>query len=168
MTNYENGVIYTLNVAEQKYVGSTCDFDRRKQQHKDTFNNPNDRGYNRKVYKAIRENDGEWQMEIYKKYPCKNDDDLRIEEERIRKLLNAELNSIRCRTGLNKQEYNKMWYNENRERRLEICKNKFQCPLCGCMTDSSHIARHQKTDKCKTLAEKIKEKNEKDLEINIF
>lgn len=155
MTNYENSVIYTLNVAEQQYVGSTVDFDRRKREHTYSINS----GRDRKVYRAIRENNGEWQMEIYEKYPCNNDDDLRMEEERIRKLLNAELNTNRCRSGLTKQEYSKMWYSKNRERDLERRKIKFACPLCGCRTDNRNMAKHQKTAKCKRLA-RILSKNE--------
>ena len=165
MNKYQNGVIYTLNVAKQQYVGSTCDFDVRKSQHKSSLN----RYDNRKVYKAIRENGGEWQMEIYENYPCDNKDELLMEEERIRTLLNAELNSNACRTGLTPQQYKKVWYSKNRERDLERRKIKFACPLCGCRTDNRNMAKHQKTKKCKRLAaEKINEKNENDLEINIF
>ena len=48
------------------YIGSTGDFKARKNDHKANCNNPNCRGYIRKVYTYIREHDGynEWMYSV--------------------------------------------------------------------------------------------------------
>jgi hypothetical protein len=116
MPDYQNGVIYLIYVGDLKYVGSTCDFDNRRKQHKHCLNNPNSRGGHLKVYKAIRENGNEWRMEIYKQFPCNSEKELKLEEERIRKELGAELNDRCCGTGLSRNEYHKHYHENNREK----------------------------------------------------
>jgi len=125
MTNYQNAVIYVIYVGEQKYVGSTCDFKARKRQHKTLINNPHIKGSNLKVYKAIRENGGEWRMEINKQFPCDSKQELQLEEERIRKELGAELNTNCCGTGLTEVEYKKQHYQDNKDKVLEKEKERY-------------------------------------------
>ena len=96
MPSYEDCVIYTIRSGDSLYVGSTCNFTRRKCGHKSDLNNEKSRPYNSKVYKTIRENGGEWDMKPYKVFPCKNKMEMNIEEERCRIELNADLNSKSC------------------------------------------------------------------------
>ena len=72
--DYSKTIIYKLVKNddfnnENIYVGSTTDFTRRKNEHKNTCNNEKSKDYNDKKYQYIRENGGwsEWNMvEIFK------------------------------------------------------------------------------------------------------
>ena len=126
MPDYQNGVIYVIYVSDLKYVGSTVNFESRKRQHKSALNNPNSRAGSFKLYKAIRENGGEWRMEIYKEFPCDSKQELLLEEERIRKELGAELNGICCGSGLTRDEYEKQYRQDNKEKTSEYQKQHYQ------------------------------------------
>jgi len=105
---YKNGLIYTIKTDNGIYVGSTCDFAKRKDEHKSNCFNEFSKQYYIKVYKNIRENGGEYSMEIYKMFPCNSQEELRIEEENARKELNANLNALRCfRTEEDKKQQKK-------------------------------------------------------------
>ena len=66
--NYSNTIIYKLvckNVdIVDVYIGHTTNFIKRRNQHKTACNNPNDKGYNYKVYTYMRDNGGwdDWLM----------------------------------------------------------------------------------------------------------
>ena len=126
MPDYQNGVIYVVNVGEQKYVGSTVDFKSRMRQHRWCINHPDRPGCQLKLYNAIRENDGEWQMEIYKEFPCDSKRELLFEEERVRKELGAELNEACCGSGLSYVDYKKQYYQDNREKTIDKGKQYYQ------------------------------------------
>jgi predicted GIY-YIG superfamily endonuclease len=76
MVNYNNSIIYKLCCKDPEiteiYVGSTTNFYRRKQKHKSTCNNSNDKGYNLNIYQFIRDNGGweNWQMVEVERYKC--------------------------------------------------------------------------------------------------
>mgnify|MGYP003130430294 FL=1 len=85
---YENACIYMLkhktDDTKEYYIGSTYDFKGRCIQHKSNCNNENNKKYNLKVYKYIRENCGwnEWTIIKLYDYPCKNRNKLELEEKR--------------------------------------------------------------------------------------
>jgi hypothetical protein len=113
---FQNGLIYTIKTDNGLYVGSTCDFVDRKRRHKYSCFNEKDKKYNYKLYKNIRENGGEYTIEIYKLFPCNSDKELRMQEEAVIKHLNANLNSrasFRSREEL--KEYNKEYHQKNKE-----------------------------------------------------
>ena len=121
--DYSKSLLYTIRTLDSLYVGSTTNFANRKNQHKNTIYNENRNIYNSKLYKTIRENGGEWIMAPYKEYPCENNTQLLIEEERVRCELNADLNSNVCYTGLNTEnkneyhkEYDKKWRENNKDK----------------------------------------------------
>ena len=135
MPDYKKCVIYTIRTGEGLYVGSTCNYVNRKYQHKSTMNNEKSKGYNIKLYQTIRENDGAWDMQPHSEYPCNSKIEMNIEEERIRKELNANLNSYSCfqtKDELLKyqREYKKnIHYEKNKEdisnkRKIYYQKNK--------------------------------------------
>jgi len=122
--NYENNIIYKIQhktIDELIYIGSTTNFSKRKYSHKTTCNNEKDKHHNEKKYVMIRENGG-WDMFdmiLVKKYPCNDFLEARQEEERIRREMNANMNSVRCfRT---QEEYEK-YYEDNREEKLKKSK----------------------------------------------
>ncbi len=78
MPDYSKAIIYKLvckdfNISDI-YVGSTCNFNRRKTQHKSTCYNEKDKNYNSRVYEFIRNNGGfdNWDMIMVEEYSCEN------------------------------------------------------------------------------------------------
>jgi hypothetical protein len=114
MPDYSKSIIYTIRSRDNVYVGSTIDFRSRKNQHKKCIYNENGKLYNLKLYKTIRENNYEWVMRPYSKYPCKDKLELTIEEEKVRQLLKADLNMCACSSGLTKKEYLKQYREEHK------------------------------------------------------
>ncbi len=181
MPNYSKGVIYTVRTGDSVYVGSTTNFRQRKCCHKSSIYNENSKEYNKKLYQKIREN-GEWDMKPYKKYSCESKLQLHIEEEKVRRELNADLNSQSCGTGLSKSEYHKQYHIDNKDKNAEYQKQyaidnkdklkeqrkqfridnkekvrerenkKTKCE-CGCIV--IRMARHKKSKKHLDLMEKI-------------
>ena len=128
MVNYKNGLIYTIRTGDSVYVGSTCNFNRRKQAHKAFIYNENSKNYGRKLYKTIRDNDGEWDMKPHKEFACENKTQLTIEEERVRIELNADLNSNSCH-GIDKnkvKEKDKQWLLNNPDKKKRIDKKHYE------------------------------------------
>ena len=78
MPDYSKCLIYKLccndlNIKEL-YIGSTCNFTRRKNQHKNYCNSEKSKNYNCKVYKFIRDNGGwnNWTMILVEEFSCEN------------------------------------------------------------------------------------------------
>ena len=76
--DYSKTIIYKivckdLNI-DYTYVGQTTNLNKRRNQHKHSCNNENDRKYNYPVYQKIRENCGwsYWSVIEIEKYPCKD------------------------------------------------------------------------------------------------
>jgi len=138
MPDYIKSVIYTIKSKDNIYVGSTVNFRSRKNDHKSNITNENHKAYNFKLYKTIRDNDGEWDMQPHSIFPCVSKLELTIEEERIRQLLTADMNSHSCGSGLAKSEYEKQYREQHRDEiteynkqyreqhRDEICEQKKQ------------------------------------------
>ena len=166
MPDYSKAVIYTIRSGDGLYVGSTCNYTKRKHDHKHHISNYNKKVYNAKLYKTIRENNGEWDMKPHKEFPCENKTQLTIEEERVRREMNADLNTNRCfRTKEEAEDYmNNKWRTyriKNKEKNREYCYNYFQenklniyrkthdiieCE-CGCKITKGGKSKHKKTNK---------------------
>ena len=120
MPDYSKCIIYTIRTPTGLYVGSTCNYTNRKYNHNSNIHNENGRAYNRNLYKNIRENNDEWEMKPYSEFPCKNKMEMNIEEERVRRELNADLNMSSCyNTEQDNIEYHKQKYQKNKEKILE-------------------------------------------------
>ena len=142
------------------YVGSTRDMTARKNTHKSRCNNVNDKKYNLKVYKIIREHDGfeNWFMVLLEVMPNVTKLEAEMKEDCYRVELNATMNSQRASCGgLTKQEYKKQHRIDNKEHYLEydkryridnkeVINKKYDCQCGGKYTLSSK-ARHLKTKK---------------------
>ena len=121
MPNYEKCVIYKLCCKDtdikECYIGSTCNYSRRKAEHKSKCNNENDRAYNFKVYQVIRDNGGwdNWDFVIIEKYPCKDKIEKEIRERYWVELIGTLNARIPNRT-------HKEYYDNNKEKILESCK----------------------------------------------
>jgi hypothetical protein len=115
MVNYNNGLIYKLCCKDphikDEYIGSTCNFNRRKQQHKDSCYYERDgTHYNLKVYQKIRETGWDnWDMVLIEKVSCEDKMELHKKEREFIERLKPSLNcGIPLRT-------NKEWQEDNKE-----------------------------------------------------
>jgi hypothetical protein len=112
--DFSKAVIYSIVCKTDEtliYVGSTTNFRERKYSHKSACINENDGNHNLQVYVMIRANGGwdSFEMTPIKEFPCKNKVQLVIEEERIRKEMNAKLNTRKAFLSLEERmEYNKV------------------------------------------------------------
>ena len=178
---YENGCIYMIqhktDDTKEFYIGSSYDFKRRCWKHKTRCNNENDKNYNLKLYKYMRENAGwnEWTIVKLYDYHCKNRNELELEEQRAVKEYKSTLNTrIPCRTR-------KEWYEANKEKLSQQAKEhrinnkekiskqkkehyetnkeeinkkraiKINCDICNRLVRKSDIDRHKKANYCKKL-----------------
>ena len=135
--DYSKGMIYIIRSVNPTtgqvytYIGSTVSFDNRKNGHKSTIYNQNSKKYNLKLYKTIRENDGDWTMSKFKLFPCNSKIELEIEEERCRRGINASLNDRACSSGIDyssmtPQEYQQQYNQQYREQNPEYHEQYYQ------------------------------------------
>jgi hypothetical protein len=107
------------------YVGSTSNFTKRKNSHKNRCCNKIHKEYNEKVYQTIRANGGwsNWSMIEIEKFPCKDSNEARARERYFYEELEATLN-VRCpmRTKEDLKEWQKKYYEEHREEKREYMK----------------------------------------------
>jgi hypothetical protein len=123
---YSAGKIYKLsNSADDRvYVGSTCSSLRaRLLAHICTANQGKKMGI---VYQAMRElGPGAWSISLVEDFPCETGQALRAREEHHRLSLGASLNKNRCHVGLDKREYAKQYYVDNRDELLERAREYY-------------------------------------------
>ena len=111
MPDYAKTIIYKLinyDFPELSYVGSTTNYTKRKQHHKERCLKEDNKKYHLKVYKAIRENGGweSWNMIKICDYPCENKRESEQEEDRYMIELKANLQMRRAfQTKETKKEY---------------------------------------------------------------
>ena len=142
-----SGVIYIITTGGEGYVGSTNDFKERSRKHGDIIYNKNNPKYNIKLYKKIRENNGQYEINIYEDNLSLNKTELCIYEEKVRVLLGATLNSKRAyRTEEQKLQQGRESIIKNRAVIQERKAVPTKCE-CGCFVRRGDIARHRKTDK---------------------
>ena len=121
--DHSNTIIYKLVHKEDYdnvnvYIGSTTDFIRRKNSHKNCCNNEKRKEYNEKKYKYIRDNGGweEWNMIEVEKFPCNDKREAEAREEYWRCHFNSQLNTKRAyRTEEQRKEIDKERKREYRE-----------------------------------------------------
>jgi hypothetical protein len=98
--DYSNTIIYKITCKDpnvnDKYVGHTIDFAKRKYAHSNNARSENSPNYNLKLYKFIRDNGGwnNWKMEIVNFYNCNNLHEAKEKEQEHYIELQATLNSI--------------------------------------------------------------------------
>ena len=162
-------LVYGIYFNEESYVGSTMDFNTRKNKHKSACYNVNHIGYNCKLYKTIREHNINWddiEWFILQSYPeIDNECDLKKFEQlwmdRIKPTLNSQKAHTGIESGLTREEYNKQHYQNNKEKILEYNKQyykqyyqnnkqylseKVECE-CGSVVSRNNITRHKKSVK---------------------
>ena len=146
MPDYSKGLIYKITckdgTIQDTYVGSTCNFRKRKSCHKSRCNNKKGKWYNLLVYKTIRANKGwtNWEITLIENFPCDSRTELKKRERHWIGELKATLNcSIPGRTK-------KEWRKKNRAIMKEKRGEKITCE-CGSVITKHHLARHKRSKK---------------------
>ena len=129
-TDYSKTIIYKLVKNDDYdnvniYIGSTTDFIRRKNNHKNCCNSEKRIGYNDKKYQYIRDNGGwdNWNMIEVEKYNCNDGNEARAREEYWRCHFNAQLNTTRAYiTDIERLERDKLYRGDNKDKILEYQK----------------------------------------------
>ena len=144
--DYQKGLIYTIKTGDSLYVGSTTNFIDRKYKHKNEIVSEKKKG--RLLYKSIINNGGEWEMKPYKIFPCNSKLELEIEEEKIRRELNADLNTNKAHSTLQDEiDKKKNWAIKNKEyyaNRYNKLKTTYYCE-CGWSGMEYSFNRHTKS-----------------------
>ena len=129
MSRYENSIIYKIccrdpNVTDC-YIGSCCNFARRKSTHKYSCNH----NYGYPIYNFIRENGGwdNFQMIQLLSFSCNSKRELELKEREYIELLKPTLNKqIPTRTKQEYYEQNKDLINEKHKEYYELNKEKIK------------------------------------------
>lgn len=155
--NYANAVIYKIVCNDLTitdcYVGSTTNFTKRKNHHKCSCNNENEKHHSLKIYQVIRANGGwnNWTMVLVEEYSTSSCLLLEQRERYWIETLSANLNcKLPSRT---KTEYiinNNALILKNKARYYQLIKNeinaKIEC-ICGCFINKGGLKRHQNSNK---------------------
>ena len=179
MPNYSKTSIYKIccldTTIKDIYIGSTCNFSRRKYQHKNLCNDENNKDYNIKVYKFIRDNGGwiNWNMIQIKEFSCENKREKETEERKCIEELKPTLNvniptrsekewrienkeTLREKQKIyqkldyvkqKKETYTKNHRKEKQEYDKQYRKIKIKCDICNCSVSKHHFKRHLKSKK---------------------
>ena len=137
MTNYTQSCIYKIackdpNI-EDTYIGSTCNFVKRRYSHKNACNNPNNKHYNQYIYRFIRSNGGWGNFNLYviEKFSCTS----KMQKEQVERGYIEELKPSlnKCipanyQTGdvYSKSEYTKGYQKHNKEHIAEYSKAYYE------------------------------------------
>jgi len=127
--NYTFYKIINEDVPDYIYIGSTCNFIRRKSEHKSKCNNPASKRHNIKIYQTIRANGGwnKWNMIIIDKLDNSTLLDARIREEALILKYRANMNSFKAHiTAEERIENAKEYYKLNNENIKEKKKANYE------------------------------------------
>ena len=112
------------------YVGHTTNFTKRKNQHKTSCSNENDKKYKQYVYEFIRQNGGweNWTMLQIENIKCKDKREAEAKEQYWIEYLNSRLNSNKPYAKCKEEPklYKHDWYEDNKDYILEKAKNNYE------------------------------------------
>tara|TARA_R110002167_G_C12403751_1_gene627209 strand:+ start:98 stop:535 length:438 start_codon:yes stop_codon:yes gene_type:complete len=126
------------------YIGSTRNLKQRTKQHKCDCNNSNRINHNIKIYEFIRKNGGwdNWKIDIELLTTGMERKDRKQLEQNYLDCLKPELNSYNA-VG-DKKEYEKQYYQNNKEKILNENKVKINCSVCNKLITKGNMKRHLK------------------------
>ena len=155
MASKRVGDIYKITVDKDFYIGSTWHFNHRLALHKNYSKTDN-----RKLYKAIRDNNNEFEMTLLYEYECYTDEELRMEERKCYDEMKPTLNMYRPYISEEEKieyikKHKKQYYIKNKDnimiyKKQWRDKNKY---ICGCgsrvLNENSHVKKHEQCKKHK-------------------
>ena len=169
-TDYSNTIIYKLCCKDTSildiYVGHTTNFTKRKNQHKTSCCNDNDKKYNQYVYQFIRNNGGweNWSMIQIQEHNLKNKREAESTEHFWIEQLGAKLNTnnpyAKCKEE--PQIYKENWYEEKKDYILEKAKQNYEENKEQKIEYQKQYAEENK-DKIKSYQDEYREKNKEKL-----
>ena len=128
--DYSRTVMYCIKSNdenhEHQYIGSSRDFNKRRNKHKSDCNNPNSKRYTSKLYQHIRDNGGwnNWAIFELEKYPCNSKEECEERERYWFDTMKPTLNKNRPR--LNKTEIHRYQFDINyREKQKQRERDKY-------------------------------------------
>lgn len=146
MPDYSNTIIYKICCKDTSindiYIGSTCNFTRRKANHKFSCNNETRKEYNYNVYQFIREHGGweNWDMIMIHEASVENKlQKGKLEREFVDEMKPTLNINLPARTK-------KEWEETNKEKLAEKKKEKFNCD-CGGKYTYSGKSHHMNSKK---------------------
>ena len=167
MTNYTQSCIYKIACKDASiddiYIGSTCNFVKRRYQHKAVCNNINSKDHNFYVYRFIREHGGwqNWNIYMIEQFNCNT----KIQKEQVeRGYIESLKPSLNKRVPANYQmgdvysdsEYKKQYYEHNKEtikKIKEYQQRNVHCPCCNHLINLARRSRHNKSKRHITNSE---------------
>ena len=140
-------VIYNIITKDGLYIGSTTDFKNRCYRHKSNLK----RGEIYPLYENIRDNNGQYKIEIILELVCEDKLELRQIEEEYRILCGANLNGQSAFTSsedriIQQRSNAKKLYYKNKESTLKKKAEKLEC-VCGGKHTFGHKTTHFKSKK---------------------
>jgi hypothetical protein len=146
-----NGIIYRIyckdiNIKEC-YIGSSGNYEKRLKSHLQRLLNENDKEYNKKIYKFIRDNGGfeKFDFEILETITSCNKELLHKKENEFMEKYEYNLNEINAPTYKSKKEYDKIYNSKNTLERKERTSQKITCDVCNRTFRYDTKWRHQKS-----------------------
>ena len=164
--DYSKSLIYKLccndlNITDI-YIGSTTNFSKRKGQHRQNCNNENIVGYNRKLYRVIRDNGGwiNWDMILIENnLNVNNKLELHKKERMYIENLKPTLNySIPTRTSKEYYNDNKVVLREQKKEYRQKNKDAIKEHNKQYYNDNKEIINEKRKDYCKNNKDKINQK----------
>jgi predicted GIY-YIG superfamily endonuclease len=152
--DYSKTIIYKIinyDCPDLVYVGSTTNFTKRKQQHKSQCYNVISKSHDYKMYKTIRENGdwGSWNMIKICDYPCNDNHEAKLEEDKHMMELKANMNMIRAsRTIEQWRKDNKDNLKERRKQYSEDNTDKIKDKMKQYQDDNKDKIKERKSKKC--------------------
>ena len=135
-------------------MGSTCNFKRRKHQHKTHINNDSHRNYKCEFSRANGGWDN-WEMVQIESFSCDTKTELESRDRIWLGSLGATLNrQIPGRTQKERREAyidKRKQYCEANAVTIKQYSEKVECEFCKSLVQKCNIPRHHKTKKCKSL-----------------
>ena len=147
--------IVNEELPEYVYVGATCNFIRRKSEHKGTCNNPNQKKHNLKIYQTIRATGGwdKWKMVIIDKLDQSTLLEVRIKEEALRKEYNGNLNMVKAHTTTEERIETQKEYNQLNKKTIKEQRKAYRETNKDDIKERKKIYRENNQE---TLKEKAK------------
>jgi len=157
--------IYKFNINGKSYVGSTKNIRKRMLHHSCMVGNENNKYYNLKLYKFIRENGGWDNVDICILQEC-NEDVRYIVEDFYIKHYKCELNMVDALRDKQKyKEYVDNWYQDNKDR-LKKVRHEWYVKNKEKLRESRKKYREENRERQKKWYEENREKQKKYREEN--
>ena len=152
------------DVPEYIYIGCTVNFRQRKCTHKSTCTKETIPGYNRKLYKTIRDNGGwaNWNMSPIETYECETKIQAHMRETELMSIHNSNLNTVvSFRSEEGKKEIMKQYekqYRENNGASIIMKQREYRSANKQAVSDYQRAYREKNKDKMLEYQKRYQEK----------